>query len=176
MHRFTRLAGALALALVVPIAATVAARPFNDPITGSAHGAVFGPDGKQIHVTAEFLARAQQIYLSHVLDSANAAQRAAYESKRTYLDDIARGTPADVQSALMGRSLLLDWLIDEVGPIDSALLKQRNRIIKFELQTGAVSADRTPYSMQPSVAATFSQLGLPVAAVIASGTPPSDEV
>ena len=55
MHRFTRIAGALALVLAVPLAAAVmAARPFNDPITGSAHGAVFGPDGKQIHVTAAF--------------------------------------------------------------------------------------------------------------------------
>ena len=177
MHRFTRIAGALALVLAVPLAAAVmAARPFNDPITGSAHGAVFGPDGKQFHVTAEFLARALLIYLSHVLDSANAAQRAAYRSKRSYLDDIARGTPADVQAALMGRSLLLDWLIDEVGPIDSALLKQRNRIIKFSLQEGVGSAGGTAYRMQAHEAATFSQIGLSVAALVASGTPPSDEV
>jgi len=176
MHRFTRIAGALALALAIPIAASVmAARPFNDPITGAAHGAVFGPDGKQIRVTAEFLARAQQIYLSHVLDSANAAQRAAYRSKRSYLDDVARGTPANVQAALMGTSLLLDWLIDEVGPIDSALLKQRNRIVKWSLQHVG-SADGTAYHMQPSEAATFSQIGLSVSALVAAGTPPSDEV
>jgi hypothetical protein len=177
MQRFTRIAGAFALVIALPIAATVmAARPFNDPITGAAHGALFGPDGKQIHVTAAFLAHAQQIYLSHVLDSANAAQRAAYLSKRTYLDDIARGTPGNVQTALMGRSLLLDWLIDEVGPGDSALLKQRNRIVKWALQSDLPTADGTAYRMLPSEAATFSLIGLPAPALVAAGTPPSDEV
>jgi len=177
MHRFTRIAGALALALAVPLAADVmAARPFNDPITGSAHGAVFGPDGNEVHVTAEFLARAQQIYLSHVLDGANAAQRASYQAKRTYLDDVARGTPGDLQAALMARSVLLDWLIDEVGPEDSALLKQRNRIIEWSLEDGVGSADGSSYSMQPHEAAMLSQVGLAAPQLIAAGTPPADAV
>jgi hypothetical protein len=177
MNRFTRIAGALALGLAVPLTANVmAAHSFNDPITGAAHGAVFGPDGKQIHITPEFIARAQQIYLSHTLESATASQRASYQAKRAYLDDIARGTPTDVQSALMARSVLLDWLIDQVSPADAAVLKQRNRIIKWSLQQGVGSAGGMPYSMQPHEAATLSQIGVPVPALVAAGTPPSDEV
>ncbi len=54
MHRFTRIAGTLSLALALPLTAGVmAARPFDDPIQGTAHGAVFGTDGKEVKVTAE---------------------------------------------------------------------------------------------------------------------------
>jgi hypothetical protein len=179
MHRFTRIAGALALVLAVPLAATVmAAQPFEDPILGSAHGSTYGPGGTQIDITAQFIARAQQIYLSHVLDSASAAQRAAYESKRTYLDAVALGAtgPADKQSALVARSLLLDWLIGEVQPTDAKLLKQRNGMLKSWLQQGLGYTVGTPYRMQPHEQAMLSQVGLAAPALVAAGAPPSDEV
>jgi hypothetical protein len=76
----------------------------------------------------------------------------------------------------MARSLLLDWLIDEVAPADAALLKKRNRAVKSALQQGVGSADGTPYSMQPHEEAVFRQIGLPAPTLVASGTPPSPEV
>ncbi len=177
MHRTTRLAGAIALALCVPITATVmAARPFHDPITGAAHGAVFGPDGGQVRVTTEFVEHTLQLYASHVLESASAAQRAAYLSKRTYLDDIARGTPTDARAALMGRSLLLDWLIDDVAPADAAVLKKHNRILKWSLQQGVGAPDGSTYRMRPDELATLRQIGVLAPALVAAGTPPAAEV
>ena len=177
MHRSTRIAGALSLALVPLVTATVmAARPFNDPITGSAHGAVFGPDGKHIQVTAEFIEHAQSVYLARALEGTTPAQRARYESKRSYLEDLTRGatSPADRQSALVARSLLLDWLIDEVHPSDTELLKQRNNIVVSWLQRGLGYTEGTPYRMQPHEAAQFRQAG--VSAALAAASAPSAEV
>ena len=177
MHRYTRIAGALALVLVLPLAATVlAARPFDDPIAGVAHGTGFGPDGKHIKVTAEFIARAQEIYLARALEGATPAQRTRYESKRTYLEDLARGaaTPADQQSALVARSLLLDWLIGEVAPADAAHLKQRNNVLVSWLRRGLGHTEGTAYRMQAHEEATLRQLG--VLAAIAAASAPSAEV
>jgi hypothetical protein len=139
MHRFTRIAGAMSLAFVLLLAIGVlAATPLDDPIQGTAHGAAFGADGKQIAVTAEFIARAQSIYAARALAGASVSQRARYESKRAYLDDLARGTSVagDGQSALFARSVLLDWLIDEVSPVDAARLKQRNGLLIAWMRRG----------------------------------------
>lgn len=163
----------LLLALAAP-AGIAAAPPFNDPITGSAHGAIFGPDGKQIDVTAEFIARAQAVYTAHALEGASAAQRARFESKRVYLDDLARGAvaPGDRQGALFARSLLLDWLIDEVAPADAAVLKARNRLLVSSIQHGRGYMDGQPYTMLAHEQAQLTQAGVLPAAAAAVGLTP----
>jgi hypothetical protein len=177
MHRFTRIAGAMSLAFVLLLAIGVlAATPLDDPIQGTAHGAAFGADGKQIAVTAEFIARAQSIYAARALAGASVSQRARYESKRAYLDDLARGTSVagDGQSALFARSVLLDWLIDEVSPVDAARLKQRNGLLIAWMRRGLGSKEKAPHTMQPHEEAQFRQAG--VLAAVAAASAPSAEV
>jgi len=174
MHELTRLAAALSVALALATPAALSAeRPFDDPIKGAAHGAAFGADGKEIRVTAAFIAHAQAAYTGRALEGASAVQRARFEYKRTYLDDLARGAvqPGDRQAALFGRSLLLDWLIDEVAPPDAALLRQRNRLLVAFLRRGFGHPDGQPYSMQPHEQAQFQQAGVLAAAAAAGPTP-----
>jgi hypothetical protein len=177
MHRFTRIAGAVSLAVALPLAAAVLGPGvFHDPIQGAAHGAVFGSDGKQIAVTTEFIGRAQSIYLARALESATAAQRARFESKRAYLDDLARGATgaADRQGALFARSLLLDWLIDEVAPADAARLRQRNNVLVSLLRRGIGHPEGAPYRVQPHEEAQLRLAG--VLAATAAASAPSAEV
>lgn len=178
MHRFTRIAGAVSLALALPLtAAVMAALPYDDPIRGAAHGAVFGADGKHVQVTPEFIARAQSVYLARALEGASVQQRARYDARRAWLEDVTRGSGSadDRQSALVARSLLLDWLIGEVGPADAAHLRQRNNLLVSLLRRGLGHPEGAPYVMQPHEQARFRQGGVSPQ-LVASGTPPAAEV
>jgi hypothetical protein len=85
------------------------------------------------------------------------------------------GNPADRQSALVARSLLLDWLIHEVAPADAAHLRQRNNVLVSLLRRGLGHPEGTPYRMQPHEEAQFRQAGV-LSQRVAAGTPPSAEV
>jgi hypothetical protein len=187
MRELVRAASVLfiALQLATPAGQTALA-PFVDPIQGVAHGAGFGLDGNEIVVTAEFIAQTQNVYTQHVLDSANTAQRALYESKRSALDALAIGGTLrrDQQVALYANSLLLDWLIEQVMPSDAARLKVRNHVLISWMERGlGYLGEGQDFALLPSETALFVQVGILAPAAAAAGgvaapqgAPPADSV
>src|SRR5262245_20521228 len=148
---------------------------FVDPIQGFAHGAGFGLDGKEIVVTADFIAQTQNTYTQHVLDSASTAQSALYQSKRSFLDSLASGAtlPRDLQVALYANSLLLDWLIDRVVPSDAARLKVRNHLLISWMERGlGYLGEQEDFALLPSEAALFVQAGILAAGAAAAVAAP----
>jgi hypothetical protein len=154
MHRFTRIAGAVSLALALPLtAAVMAARPFDDPIGGAAHGAVFGADGKQVKSPPSSSLAPSPSTSSARSDGCEASWSAPrYESKRSYLEDMTRGTgkpggPAERRSSRAASC----WtgLIHEVAPADAVHLQQRNNVLVSLLRRGLGHPEGTPYRMQP---------------------------
>lgn len=183
-HRWpVAVAAALFAALSVSTAAVAApsappAAPAADPIAGSAHGAAWGPDGRPLQPGGELIEAALTVYLDQALRGAGPAQRARYEVRRRYLDDLARApaTPAERQSALLGRSLLLDALIDELKPADAARLKARSGLLKSWLLDGrGLAPGAAAYAPAAHELARFAEigLGLPKPAAAAAAAPPA---
>lgn len=171
-----KLLKALALASILAALATpaVAARPMplEDPIRFTGHGAAYGPDGRQVEVTAAFIAHAQALYTAQALLAATPVQRARFDYKRSYLTDLSRGavTGVDRQSALYANSLLLDWLIDEVKPPEAARLKLRNRMLQSWLSQGLGHLDGQVFVMPAHLRAQVTQAGLAAPAAVAGPT------
>jgi len=173
MRKLVRLSIVLFISLVLaaPPASLSDVVPFEDPIQWTGHGAAFGVNGQQIDVTADFIAQTQAVYTAHVLESASTSQHILYEQKRAYLDAlaIAATLPRELQLALFGRSVLLDWLIDQVAPADATRLKSRNGMLKVWLRSGLGYLDKgETFTLLPSEEALFGEIGvLPAAAVAA---------
>lgn len=144
-----------------------------DPISFSAHGAVYGPGGRQLKVTVDVVRAAQQHYADRLHAQASPSARLQFSEKRRRVAALAQG---DVQTDLYGTSLLLDWYIREVQPADSALLAAKNRLLLRQLGSrldgaGTVAPALRAQAWVPNdfVLALLAQDGLTLAAAAAPG-------
>ena len=100
----------VAMSLILFFAGSVARMQTQDkePIASVGHGAFFDHDGKQIEVTLEFVAKAQDWYRKKLLSSLGADKKAAFANVEKRLKAAVK---AEGQTRLLVRQHLLDWLV-----------------------------------------------------------------
>lgn len=91
-----------------PAGLAAAAVENGEPIATIGHGGFFGPDGRQIVPTAEFVAKAQSWYRERLLAGLKPKQRAAFFALEQRL---GKGLDLTGQAGLVVRQRALDWLI-----------------------------------------------------------------
>ena len=112
-----RLAVQALLVLAVPM--TVLAQE-TDPITAFGHGGFFGPDGKQIPVTVDFVTKAQAYYKAKLVNALPAAKKREFA---TYEKRVMTGINATGQDRLVLEHQSIEWLITNTS---SPLLLQQS--------------------------------------------------
>jgi hypothetical protein len=80
----------------------------REPIASIGHGGFFDHDGKQIEVTQEFVARAQEWYRAKLLSGLSGARRSEFSSFEKRLNASLR---AEGQNRLVLRQRSLEWLV-----------------------------------------------------------------
>ncbi len=100
-----RLAVQAFLALVVPMAALA---QDVEPITAFGHGGFFGPDGKQIPVTIDFVTKAQAYYKAKLVSALPAAKKKVFAS---YESRVMSGIEANSQDRLILQHQSIEWLL-----------------------------------------------------------------
>src|SRR5690349_3423383 len=93
------------LVLVVPMAALAQEA---EPITAFGHGGFFGPDGKQIPVTMDFVTKAQAYYKAKLVNSLPAVKKRAFAA---YERRVLSGINATGQDRLILEHQAIEWLI-----------------------------------------------------------------
>src|SRR5258706_3566096 len=100
-----RLAVQALFVLVVPMAVLAQEA---EPITAFGHGGFFGPDGKQIPVTLDFVTKAQAYYKAKLLNALPAAKKKNFA---TYERRVMSGMDATGQDRLFLEHQSIEWLI-----------------------------------------------------------------
>lgn len=91
----------------VDLAATMQAQE-KEPIASIGHGAFFDQDGKQIEVTQEFVAKAQDWYRKKLLSSLKAGKKTEFAKIERRLNTSVKAVGQD---RLVVRQHLLEWLV-----------------------------------------------------------------
>ena len=93
------------IVLTMPMAALAQER---EPITAFGHGGFFGPDGKQVPVTMDFVTKAQAYYKAKLV---NALPAAGKKNFATYEKRVTSGITAAGQDRLILEHQSIEWLI-----------------------------------------------------------------
>jgi len=95
----------------------------TDPVVTVGHGVLFGPDGKPIDPSPEFVLDAQRFYLKRLYTQGGERQRATFTSERQRLQ---RMKPEGRAEQLLVNASLLASLIESVKPQDAPFLASKN--------------------------------------------------
>ena len=154
----------LGLVLILGSASLVAQE--QEPIAFIGHGAFFDQNGKQIEVTAEFIAKAQSYYRNKLLATLPEAKKQQFANIETRLAPGLRG--ADTQARLVVQQRALDWLAVS-SPAADHETRGKLKALKYELEwkLGArkekgVFQKRERYRLDPDLAKILSSLELPL--------------
>lgn len=121
----------LLLVLLSVFAALLQPAHADEPIAFIGHGAMFDRQGKQVEVTPEFIAAAQEYYLNDLYRQASEEQRARFDTEKARLFE---GRRWDQQSTLLANAALLELLIREVKPPQAHRLLGKHKLIKHRLR------------------------------------------
>lgn len=126
--RRTRLLLAVCLSLCV-LKPAGAADP-DEPIAAIGHGAFFDSTGKQIPVTAQWVAATQEWYRKKLAAALPEQKKSAYAA---YQKRLSADWKSEGQTALVVRQQELDWLVANAAKVDPRTPGKLNAL-KYELQ------------------------------------------
>jgi hypothetical protein len=131
--KYLSLAFLLGLSLIVGQMCTKQQTNYNnDPIVGVGHGALFGPDGKELNVTEDMILSSQQYFIDKLLSTESANKSLLKEA----LDKIKSSIYELVDDKIVANTLFLNELINKVNPQNKALLISINNGLssKYEFE------------------------------------------
>lgn len=152
------------LLLVLASASLVAQE--QEPIAFIGHGAFFDQNGKQIEVTADFIAKAQTYYRNKLLAKLPEARKQQFANLEARLAPGLRA--ADAQARLVVQQRALDWLAVSSAAADPET-RGKLKALKHELEwkLGArkekgVYQKRERYQLDPDLDKLLGTLDIPV--------------
>ena len=148
-----RLAVQALLVLVVPMAALAQEA---EPITAFGHGGFFGPDGKQIPVTLDFVTKAQAYYKAKLVNALPAAKKKDFA---TYEGRVMSGIDPSSQDRLILQHQSIEWLLANTSSPQlmqqcAGRLRALRQALNYKIPAQAVLGEAEklePYTPSPQV-------------------------
>ena len=126
----------------------------EEPIAFIGHGAFFDREGKQIELTLDFVARAQDWYRTKLVSSLSEEQKAEFAKIE---DSLNADIKAEGQTQLVVQQRLLDWLVANSKTTESRTLGKLNALkyaLQWEIPDQAGSKDfqpGEPFKLDPAL-------------------------